>query len=147
MKTTIIIHCLDTMRDQDVGVEEVRRWHVEERGWQDIGYAYLIRRSAVIEKGRDLDSDGDVDEETGAHALGFNRESIGIALAGGMPNFNFTWAQLLQLRHLVLDIIRRNPTITKVIGHNDVSDRKACPMFDVHALLADIIPQQKENQS
>lgn len=142
-KTTIIIHCLDTRGDQDVGVDEVRRWHVEENGWSDIGYAYLIRRSALIEHGRDLDGDGDVDDEVGAHAYGFNRESIGIALAGGMPNFNFTWAQLLQLRHLVQDIMKRNPSIEKVIGHNDVS-AKGCPMFDVHYLLADIIPK-KEN--
>lgn len=143
MKTTIIIHCLDTRGDQDVGVEEVRRWHVEENGWTDIGYAYLIRRSAEIELGRDLDGDGDVDDEVGAHAYGFNRESIGIAIAGGMPNFNFTWDQLKTLRQLVLDICSRHPTIERVIGHNDVSS-KACPMFDVHYLLADIIPKPKE---
>lgn len=145
----IIIHCLDTYHDQDVGVTDVRRWHVEERGWSDIGYHYLIRQSGAYELGRDLDNDGDVDEEVGAHAFGYNGNSIGIALAGGKARdggqaFNFRYEQLLQLVHLVKFLKTRYPD-AEVIGHNEVSN-KDCPMFDVRALFANIYPQMAGEQ-
>ena len=82
-KTMIIVHCADTLATMDIGVEEIRRWHVEERGWDDIGYANVIRRDGTIELGRDLDGDGDVADEIGAHAAGFNAQSIGVCLVGG----------------------------------------------------------------
>jgi hypothetical protein len=42
--TEIILHCADTRPEWMAGrplaekVAEIRRWHVEERGWRDIGY-------------------------------------------------------------------------------------------------------------
>ena len=119
----------------DVTVEDIRDWH-KQRGWSDIGYNYLIDRQGRLQKGRDIDGDGDVDEEIGAHAYGFNASSIGIALAGGDDKFNFTLKQIICLKKTVDKIKERIPTITKVIGHNDVSD-KACPCFDVQYLLGD----------
>lgn len=41
--TEIILHCADTRPDWMAGrpllekVAEIRRWHVEQRGWRDIG--------------------------------------------------------------------------------------------------------------
>ena len=31
-----IIHCTATKKEFDVTVEDLRKWHVEERGWKDI---------------------------------------------------------------------------------------------------------------
>jgi len=50
----IIIHATATRADWRVGqatsdkVAEVRRWHVDERGWRDIGYHYLIDRDGTV---------------------------------------------------------------------------------------------------
>lgn len=96
---SIIIHCAYTPPGMDIGATEIRRWHVEERGWKDIGYHYVVRRDGDVEPGRDLDGDGDVVEEVGAHAAGHNAHSIGICLVGGRaeddqaPDCNFTPAQ------------------------------------------------------
>jgi hypothetical protein len=39
----IIIHHADTPANMDVGVEEIRRWHLS-RGWRDVGYRDLTDR-------------------------------------------------------------------------------------------------------
>ena len=56
--THIVIHCADTYEDMDIGAEDIRKWHVEERGWSDIGYHKVIRRDGTVEDGRDLNVSG-----------------------------------------------------------------------------------------
>lgn len=120
----IIIHCADTTPDMDIGAEEIRRWHVEERGFSDIGYHYVIRRDGTVEPGRD-------ERRIGAHAYGRNEDSIGVCMVGGKPDCNFTAAQWASLATLVSELLDRYPS-AQVIGHRDVS-AKPCPMFDAKA--------------
>jgi len=82
---TVIVHCSATKPSMDIGVDVIRQWHMN-KGWSDIGYHYVIRRNGAVELGRDLDKDGDVDEEIGAHAYGHNATSIGICLIGGVDD-------------------------------------------------------------
>ena len=137
---TIVIHCTATRPDWWSGktsqqkVDEVRRWHVEDRGWSDIGYHYLIDRDGTLVEGRPL-------ERTGAHAKGYNTGSVGISLFGGhggnvSDQFedNFTEDQDRALRELI-DTLKADHPITKTIGHNEVSS-KACPTFVVRGWLA-----------
>lgn len=135
----IIIHCSDTYPDMDIGVEEIREWHVNERKWSDIGYHFVIRRDGTIETGRDLDKDGDVFEEVGAHTFGHNLNSIGICMVGGKspdnkPSNNFTKEQFTSLRNLIR-IIRDDYYKATVHGHRDFSSYKTCPNFDVDEWL------------
>ena len=58
----------------DWSVDRIRKIHVEENGWSDVGYHYIIRADGTIEKGRDINT-------IGAHAKGRNNY-IGIALTG-----------------------------------------------------------------
>jgi len=58
----------------DWSVERIRKIHMEENGWKDVGYHYIIRADGTIEKGRDIN-------KVGAHAKGRNNY-IGIALTG-----------------------------------------------------------------
>ena len=119
-----IIHCADTPKDMDIGVHEIRRWHVEENGWADIGYHFVIKRDGTVEAGRDQDAPG-------AHARNYNDKSIGICLVGGKPTFNFTTAQMQALDTLCRTLRVEYPT-AKIIGHNEVAT-KPCPMFDARA--------------
>lgn len=134
MKTKIIVHCADTPTSMDIGVREIARWHVEENGWSAIGYNWVIRRSGAIEGGRDLDNDGDFNEETGAHAKGFNTESIGICLVGGKGGFNFTYEQVEALKDLIDDIEDEYGPM-EILGHRDLDSHKTCPSFDVKAMF------------
>jgi N-acetylmuramoyl-L-alanine amidase len=123
---TIIIHCADTYASMDINAATVRKWHVEERGWDDIGYHYFIKRDGNLERGRN-------DDVIGAHASGHNKTSIGICMAGGKgvdggPVVNYTAAQWAQLADLCVNLkFKYNADI---IGHNDVSS-KSCPNFNV----------------
>lgn len=124
----IIIHASYTPADMDIGVEEIRRWHVEERGWRDVGYHYVIRRNGTVEEGRGLD-------EQGAHAAGYNDRSLGVCMVGGMrdskADCNFTVQQWYALANLVRGLKDVFPE-AQTIGHRDVA-AKECPTFDAKA--------------
>ena len=130
------IHCADTWPHQDVGIADFTKWHLA-RGWRGVGYNYGIRRSGQVEFGRDLDDDGDIWEEIGAHARGYNSRSLGICLAGGKgSNENdrfedhFTPEQRIALAALMHGIQGALPKI-KWLGHNAVA-ANACPGFQVN---------------
>lgn len=142
VKERIIVHCSATPPSMDIGAGTIRKWHTDPppkgNGWSGIGYNIIIRRSGMVEGGRDLDDDGDFYEEVGAHARGFNTGSIGICLIGGQdssgtPEANFTLEQYTSLSTVIKDIQSRFGAMA-VIGHRDVSD-KACPSFNIQALL------------
>ena len=38
----IIIHCSATREGQDIPVETIKDWHINSRGWTDIGYHFYI---------------------------------------------------------------------------------------------------------
>ena len=133
----IIIHCSDTYDHLDIGATEIREWHLA-RGWADIGYHFVITRDGTIENGRDVDGDGDIFEEVGAHTYGYNQNSIGICMVGGKsvtgpPEDNFTDVQYRTLESLVRFMKASYPNAT-VHGHNEFST-KACPSFNVGAWL------------
>jgi len=105
------------------------------QGWSDIGYHYVIRLDGSIETGRDLDHDGDIDEETGAHAFGWNAHSIGICLVGGAGAHgqgvaNFTKEQMIALRAFLVAKREQYPD-AQLMGHRDTGAKKDCPSFDV----------------
>lgn len=120
----LIIHCADTPPDMDIGVDEIRKWHVEERGWSDIGYHYVIRRNGVVEEGREF-------EKAGAHCKGQNGNSIGICIVGGRNGeFDFCSKQMHSLNRLVADLKDSILGGASVHGHNEFSE-KTCPNFNV----------------
>jgi len=144
--TEIIIHCTATRPDWSVKrtttqkVAEVRRWHVEERGWKDIGYHYLIDRNGFVAKGRPL-------EQVGAHTQGKNTNTVGIALFGGHGSAsndkfadNYTPEQDKALRALIAQLRADYPAIKVVSGHNQYA-AKACPGFNVPTWYAAKQPQ------
>lgn len=133
--TEIILHCADTRPEWMAGrptsekVAEIRRWHVQERGWRDIGYHWVIDRDRTVAIGRR-------ETEIGAHVEGHNRGTLGVCLVGGYGasaddtfERNFTVAQAVAVTRLIGEIKGR-ATIRKVLGHNDYA-AKACPGFRV----------------
>lgn len=131
----IVIHCSATREDQDCTVEDIRRWHVVERNWSDIGYHWVIERSGLMQPGRSQDT-------IGAHVRGHNHDSVGICLVGGLsqgnlPKDNFTQEQMLSLEMLVESLQVRYPS-AKVVGHSLFNPYKACPVFSVEDWLEEL---------
>lgn len=138
----LIIHCSASLAKQDIGAKTIHGWHLKrgissERGLT--GYHFVVRRSGLIELGRDL-------QAIGAHALGFNARSVGICLVGGarkaapgetpewadmVSDNNFTTAQFDTLARLVASLLDVWPSAL-VGGHRNFESNKACPSFDVY---------------
>lgn len=138
----LIVHAAATPPSMDIGAADIRRWHLE-RGWSDIGYHYVIKRDGTLELGRDLDGDGDVLDEQGAHVLGHNKGTWGVCLAGGVDedgndDCNFTAAQYACLESLYRYLKKRFPEMG-VSGHREYDDSKGCPCFDVKAWASTIV--------
>lgn len=123
----IVIHCADTPADMDIGRDEIDRWH-RERGWNQIGYHWVIRRDGTAERGRP-------ESVQGAHVKGHNRDSIGVCLVGGKGGFNFTRAQMDALNSLCSKLAKSYPD-AEFMGHRDLDAGKDCPCFDVKAWQA-----------
>lgn len=133
----LIIHCFDL----EWGSAEVcDEWH-RERGFDMIGYHHVINNGmrtssldydiyydGLIEPGRPLDFDVTLEkEEIGAHAYGFNGESIGIALVG--KNY-FTMNQFQSLLSVCHMWTKINPGLL-IQGHYEINNKKTCPNFEM----------------
>lgn len=122
----IIIHCADTPEGRDDKAADIDRWH-KQRGFDRIGYHYVIDLDGTIEYGREQDC-------IGAHCQGHNTNSIGICYIGGAdrdtlkPKDTRTDEQKASLV-LLLKYLRQRYPDAKIYGHRDFSD-KPCPCFD-----------------
>ncbi|MDE5555985.1 MAG: N-acetylmuramoyl-L-alanine amidase [Muribaculaceae bacterium] len=127
----IIIHCTATPAGRDLHAVDITRYH-RERGFETIGYHYLVTIDGMVEQGR-------APEYIGAHCLGHNDRSIGVAYVGGTtadmkPADTRTDAQRRALGKLVAELRRRYPRAT-IHGHCEFA-AKACPCFDAKAEYA-----------
>ena len=141
-------------------VRGIELYHVQGNGWNDIGYNFLVDRFGTIYEGRG----GGIERSViGAHALGFNSGTVGVALIG---NFQHTappratrdaLARLLAWR---LDVAHVDPsstvlytsrgnwkfragrlvTLRAISGHRDTGPTE-CPGDAAYALLPSIIRQ------
>jgi N-acetylmuramoyl-L-alanine amidase len=122
----IIIHCTATPEGRPVTVKEVDAWH-RARGFNGIGYHYLIGLNGETWTGRSI-------ELVGAHCEGQNANSIGICYAGGLAKDGKTAkdtrtaAQKAALLKLIKEFKSKYPAAT-VHGHREFAN-KACPCFD-----------------
>ncbi|MER5595773.1 peptidoglycan recognition protein [Streptomyces sp. NPDC002265] len=60
-------------------IRGIYRYHVKSMGWRDIGYNFLVDKCGNIYEGR---AGGVAKPVRGAHTLGFNTDSMGIAVLG-----------------------------------------------------------------
>lgn len=140
----IVIHCSATRPSQDIGRAELDAMH-RARGFDGIGYHYVIRRNGALELGRPLD-------QIGAHVQGFNRTSVGVCMVGGLDESGrpvedgpglFTDAQWRAAFDVVATLRSMYPR-AHLVGHRDLSPDldhdgvversewlKTCPGFDV----------------
>jgi len=140
----LVVHCSATSPTLDIGVREITQWHLQ-RGFDTVGYHYVIRRDGSLETGRP-------ENAIGAHAKGHNANSVGVCLVGGVsaagkPENNFTDGQIATLRQLLDQLQSRYPK-ARILGHRNLSPDlnsdgkitsdefiKACPSFDVSEWL------------
>ena len=111
--TRAVIH--HTATPIDTTVESIRNHHINVKGWDDIGYHFLVKEDGSVVEGRSM-------FKKGAHAKGRNNY-VGIALIG-MDEFSE-----IQIEGLVTLLQRLN--ITHIERHHE-----ECPSegIDVEAI-------------
>ena len=124
----IIVHCSATREGQDISVDTIKKWHIDGRGWSDIGYHYVIRLDGRVEVGRPVG-------RSEAQTNGENKNSIGICYIGGVeqdgktPKDTRTDEQKISLTNLLVTLKSIYGDDIVIHGHRDFS-AKACPSFD-----------------
>lgn len=135
----IVLHCADTPNGKHFSVEDIDDWH-QDRGFLrsesyrqgfnpslgHIGYHHVIYVDGSIHTGRQ-------DAEVGAHAQGYNSNSIGICMIG---KDKFTDAQWKSLNALLTTKLNQYPN-ARIKGHYQMDTHgKTCPNFDVPIYVA-----------
>lgn len=124
----LVVHCSNTRVDHDFPVEALHRSHIA-RGFAGIGYHFYITRDGEIHLCRSV-------HQVGAHATGWNDQSLGICYEGGLdengqPADTRTLAQKCALLDLLRQLRKDYPR-ARILGHYQLSPyiHKSCPSFD-----------------
>lgn len=124
----IILHCSATREGQFISTNDIDRWH-RQRGFNKIGYHYVIYLDGSIHKGRE-------DNENGAHCTGHNSKAIGVCYIGGCdkdlkPKDTRTEAQKEATYELINILMTQyHLTLSDVHCHNEYVV-KACPSHSI----------------
>ena len=94
----------------DVSANEIDMWH-KERGWNGIGYHFVIRQDGSIELGRNIN-------RVGAHNRGKNQTHIGICCTGHFGNESPKREQINSLIQLCKGLCA-NYNIKKIEQHHE----------------------------
>jgi len=130
----IVIHVSDSDDSLDFGFEDINDWH-RKRGWLSpsgvsCGYHYIVRRNGDVERGRPI-------EEIGAHAAGWNSDSIGICWVG---RNNPGEDQFRSLKQLVRALMSNyEVSVDYLLGHYELNPNKTCPNLDMNKFRAEVL--------
>ena len=130
------------------GVSNLRDHHVNNNGWRDIGYHRVIIHPSsnearthtdfwweLVKQGRHLDNDLYLDiTEQGAHALGYNKNSVGICVIGNTDYSFHPWQQVALLMTLQTFLTRFDLDADAIKCHRDVNTT-LCPGEEIYNLV------------
>lgn len=102
--------------------KRIKDFHIKIRGWENIGYHYLIDKNGKLCKGRS-------EKFIGAHVYGHNKNSIGICLIG---NYDEESPTKKQIRTLIKFLKQKTKEfkipIKNILGHREFPKvTKTCP--------------------
>jgi hypothetical protein len=122
----IHVHHTGSNYAQHDNVHTIRKWHVENNGWSDIGYTYFISQGGNLFLGRPI-------ERIPASIRGHNNYAVAIALSGSFEQGRIhpragqieTLIDLLRNLLAIFDLKTSN-----VYAHRELANT-LCPGFNI----------------
>lgn len=131
----IVVHCSATAEGAHYTAADIDRWH-KARHFNSIGYHKVVLLDGSVENGRP-------ENVAGAHAVGFNSDSLAVCYIGGCAKDwktakdTRTPEQKESLLLVVRDWMRQHKlSAQSVYGHYELDSRKACPSFNMDRFRA-----------
>ncbi len=115
---TIVIH--HSALAPTFGAAEIQRLHIEQRGFADIAYHFVINADGKIFEGRSINV-------RGAHVAGANTGSVGVVLLGNFEESAPPEIQLTAMCELIDHLRSTYRCITHLAGHHDFNFDSVCP--------------------
>jgi len=131
----VIIHHSLTKDSKTVTWSAIRRYHINQCGWYDIGYHYGVERIGAnfeVLVGRP-------ENVQGAHCAGHNSDSLGICFVGNFDLNPPPDAMMEKALEVFAPIIRRlHIPVSEIYTHNSLNPHKTCPgtMFPFDRFVA-----------
>ncbi len=117
---TVFLHYPAINNPDHDNIDTIAGWHIQDRGWSDIGYHYYINGDGVISCGRSL-------ERIPAAQKNHNNNSIAVCAFGNE-------ASLAALKCLCFDIDQAYGGEIQFKGHKEVA-ATLCPPYEYKKLL------------
>jgi len=128
VKTDIAIHHSLTEQGDS---ESFARYHVNNNGWPEIAYHFVILKDGTVEWNHDLGVKS-------FHVGNSNMQAVGVCLVGDFRYSEPTKEQKESLRNLHAALLKDLPNYKRTKGHNEFPgyEWKKCPEFDYEAVLS-----------
>lgn len=115
---TFVIHHTATLTNNTPAA--IQQGHMNQNGYADIAYHYIIDKEGMIYEGRNIGV-------RGTHTRSHNTGTVGIVLIGNFENEEPTAEQLCSLKRLALQL-KNQYDITHLAGHRDFPNNETvCP--------------------
>lgn len=115
-------------------LRQIQSYHMDVKGWCDIGYHYLVSRDGRVWQGRPV-------AKLGTHAGGANTGNVGVAVIGSHDTTPVTDVQVTAIADLIAAVARATGikiTRTTIKGHREYKDT-SCPGDRLLAQLVSIV--------
>ncbi|TQV82749.1 N-acetylmuramoyl-L-alanine amidase [Exilibacterium tricleocarpae] len=123
---SIFLHCSASDQSSHDDISIMKKWHVEDNGWSDVGYHFFITKNGDIQEGRNI-------EKIPIAQKGHNTGSIAIC-CHGLKKDKFTQKQMDSVKALCKAITDAYTKKIRIRGHREVSS-KECPVYDYKKVL------------
>ncbi|XP_053408874.1 peptidoglycan recognition protein 1-like [Mercenaria mercenaria] len=128
------VHHTDTwecfnVKNCSAAVRSIQKFHMDDRGWDDIGYNFLVGEDGNVYEGRGWD-------HLGTHTKGFNSKSLGTSVIGNytakLPNEK----ALTALKALIACGVEQKKLYPdfRMYGHRDAG-KTECPGDALYKLI------------
>ncbi|XP_018337898.1 PREDICTED: peptidoglycan-recognition protein SC2-like [Trachymyrmex septentrionalis] len=110
-------------------VRQFQNYHMDKKGWSDIGYNFLVGEDGNVYEGVGWD-------KKGAHSIPFNNKSIGICIIGDYRNRTPNAAAVQAVANLIAYGVESNKIKSnyKLLGHRQTWSTE-CPGNSLYTMI------------